>query len=140
MLVVERVVYEVKSRCALRGFLGDAGGTQPAATQLLGHFLTKIGGFIAMKLQPSTGHQGGCVGYFSLGGIHEQQHGVHKGRQQFGQFSGLLGRHMAWAGGIQHKANSVGTCLHSGCHVLGAGQAANFDGDLGHGDWPGSQS
>ena len=65
-----------------------------------------------MKLQPSAWYLQSSLCNFICRGIHKQQHRRDKSRQQACQFSGLLGRDVAGAGGVKHKADGVGTGGH----------------------------
>ena len=86
-----------------------------------------------MKLNASVRDE--IAGSYDIdsGLIHEQQNRRDKRRQAAGQLSRALQCDGTRAGGIQHKADSVGASVNGLVHILLAGQAADFDSRSGHG-------
>jgi hypothetical protein len=85
-----------------------------------------------MKLQQCVGHGRHAGLHFLGGGVDEQQHRGHKRGQQLGQFGGAVGRHGAWAGRVQHKADRVGPGLDGVAHIVLARQATDLDSGAVH--------
>ena len=65
--------------------------------------------------------------------VHKQQNRCDKGGQALRKLGGALQCHGAWAGGVEHKADSICTGLNGGVYVLLTRQAADFDTGSVHG-------
>ena len=86
-----------------------------------------------MKLHASRGYALARSYDIASALIHKQQNRRDKRWQAARQLGGAFQRNGAWAGGVQHKTDSVGASVDGLVHILLAGQSADFDSRSGHG-------